>query len=184
MKRNPYVVKLMKLAIELATLDGSGPVSEVYNEIVQKSLDVALEHGWDWEKDSVLVEYCLKATSLECSQATYKAYLAATESEQQSEVKRAEWTITYENDTGPDDDGFWEWWTVSNGTTSFECDSKADAEWLRNILTLCVDYELVMESTSLLLETLNSAKLTETQRNQFETTAHDLTNLERKRLTL
>ena len=40
------------------------------------------------------------------------------------------WTIDYDNDTGPDDDGYWEWWTVTNGSRSFKCDSREDAEWL------------------------------------------------------
>jgi hypothetical protein len=44
------------------------------------------------------------------------------------------WTIEYDNDTGPDDDGFWEWWTVTNGTRSFKCDDKADAKWLAELL--------------------------------------------------
>jgi hypothetical protein len=42
----------------------------------------------------------------------------------------ATWTITYDNDVGPDDDGFWEWWNVTDGARSFKCDSKADAEFL------------------------------------------------------
>lgn len=40
------------------------------------------------------------------------------------------WTVEYNNDVGPDDEGFWEWWTVSNGSMVFKCDSEADAEWL------------------------------------------------------
>lgn len=40
------------------------------------------------------------------------------------------WTIEYDNDVGPNDDGFWEWWTVTNGERRFKCDEQADAEWL------------------------------------------------------
>lgn len=42
----------------------------------------------------------------------------------------AAWRIEYDNDVGPDDGGFWEWWTVTDGTKSFKCDSKPEAEWL------------------------------------------------------
>ncbi len=44
------------------------------------------------------------------------------------------WRIEYENDVGPDDGGFWEWWTVTNDERSFKADSKADAEWLCALL--------------------------------------------------
>lgn len=44
------------------------------------------------------------------------------------------WTVDYDNDVGPYDEGFWEWWTVSNGVKSFKCDSKDDADWLCSIL--------------------------------------------------
>ena len=44
------------------------------------------------------------------------------------------WIIENHNDVGPNDDGFWEWWTVSNGTRSFKCDSEGDAKWLAELL--------------------------------------------------
>ena len=44
------------------------------------------------------------------------------------------WTIEYDNDTVPMDEGFYEWWTVTNGTKSFKCGSEFDAEWLCDIL--------------------------------------------------
>lgn len=44
------------------------------------------------------------------------------------------WKIEYDNDTGPDDEGFWEWWTVTDGEKSFKCDVEADAKWLLNLL--------------------------------------------------
>lgn len=34
------------------------------------------------------------------------------------------WRIEYDNDTGPSDEGFWEWWTVTDGTRSFKCDTE------------------------------------------------------------
>lgn len=40
------------------------------------------------------------------------------------------WQIIYNNDSGPDDDGFWEWWDVTDGNRSFRCDSEEDAKWL------------------------------------------------------
>ena len=44
------------------------------------------------------------------------------------------WNIDYDNDTGYDDEGFWEWWTVSDEQRSFKCDSEDDAKWLCDIL--------------------------------------------------
>lgn len=40
------------------------------------------------------------------------------------------WTIESDNDTGPGDEGFWEWWNVSDGTKSFRADTEAEAKWL------------------------------------------------------
>jgi len=45
-----------------------------------------------------------------------------------------EWKIVYDNDTGPSDEGFWEWWAVTNGEKSFQCRSESDAEWLLSII--------------------------------------------------
>lgn len=44
------------------------------------------------------------------------------------------WRIEYENDVGPDDGGFWEWWTVTDGEKSFKCDKEEDAKWLCDLL--------------------------------------------------
>ena len=44
------------------------------------------------------------------------------------------WRIYYDNDTGPDDESYWEWWTVTNDEKSFKCDSQEDAEWLLSII--------------------------------------------------
>lgn len=44
------------------------------------------------------------------------------------------WKIEYGNDTGPSDESFWEWWTVTDGEKSFKCDDQADAKWLCDLL--------------------------------------------------
>ena len=46
------------------------------------------------------------------------------------------WVIEYDNDTGSSNEGFWEWWTVTNGEKSFKCDSEQDAQWLRSQLLM------------------------------------------------
>lgn len=33
--------------------------------------------------------------------------------------KAAEWRVEYDNDTGPEDDSFIEWWIVTNGEERF-----------------------------------------------------------------
>lgn len=45
------------------------------------------------------------------------------------------WRITYDNDTGPCDESFCEWWCVTNGERYFEIHDEADANWLRDTLT-------------------------------------------------
>lgn len=54
-------------------------------------------------------------------------------------------TITYDNDTGPGDEGFYEWWDVTYGTRSFECSTKEDAEWLSKILDAITPYGLAID---------------------------------------
>ncbi len=44
------------------------------------------------------------------------------------------WTIDYDNDTGPRDEGFTEWWTVTDGDKSFRCVIMEDAKWLCSVL--------------------------------------------------
>ncbi|MAF43465.1 MAG: hypothetical protein CMI54_04750 [Parcubacteria group bacterium] len=52
------------------------------------------------------------------------------------------WNIFYNNDVGPNDESFWEWWEVMDAETEysgeetrcFKCDTEADAEWLAEIL--------------------------------------------------
>lgn len=53
---------------------------------------------------------------------------------EQTTTGQAGWTIQYDNDTGPDDDSFWEWWTVSDGVKNFKCDNEQDAKWLLALL--------------------------------------------------
>ncbi len=45
-------------------------------------------------------------------------------------MKKNEWHINYDNDTGPDDEAFREWWEVTNGEMTFTTRSQEDAEWL------------------------------------------------------
>jgi len=44
------------------------------------------------------------------------------------------WKANYDNDTGPGDEGFWEWWDVTNGDYNFRCFSEMEADWLVSIL--------------------------------------------------
>ena len=41
------------------------------------------------------------------------------------------WTVEHNNNIG---DGSGEWWAVSNGSKSFECDVERDAQWLFALL--------------------------------------------------
>lgn len=44
------------------------------------------------------------------------------------------WTIEYENDTGPGDESFIEWWNVIKGNESFRCSTEVSAVWLCDVL--------------------------------------------------
>ena len=44
------------------------------------------------------------------------------------------WKIEYNNDTGPNDEGFQEWWEVTNGKRVFKANSEEDAKWLCGVL--------------------------------------------------
>lgn len=59
------------------------------------------------------------------------------------------WRIEYSNDVGPDDEGFWEWWDVTDGERYFKCDKEDDAEWLQKQLNNEADERLVMWAISL-----------------------------------
>ena len=44
------------------------------------------------------------------------------------------WKIEYDNDTGPYDEYFYEWWDVSNDKYSFKAESEEEAKWLLDVL--------------------------------------------------
>jgi hypothetical protein len=52
----------------------------------------------------------------------------------EEEMEELKWRVVYSNDVGPDDDGFWEWWEVTDGKRTFKSDSEEDAEWLCAVL--------------------------------------------------
>ena len=45
-----------------------------------------------------------------------------------------QWRVDYDNDVGDDDDGFWEWWEVTNGATTYKADKEAEATLLCDLL--------------------------------------------------
>ena len=46
------------------------------------------------------------------------------------------WKVEYNNDTGPRDDSFSEWWDVTDGEKTFTSKSERDAIWLCVILNV------------------------------------------------
>jgi hypothetical protein len=40
------------------------------------------------------------------------------------------WKVEYNNDVGPNDEGFWEWYEVTDGNRTFKSNSGEDANWL------------------------------------------------------
>ena len=47
------------------------------------------------------------------------------------------WRIEYDNDTGPNDEGFGEWWDVANNDKIFRSRNKEDAKRLYNLVNGC-----------------------------------------------
>lgn len=45
-----------------------------------------------------------------------------------------EFRVEYENNTGPNDDCFWEWWSVTDGHKSFRCVTEEDAEQVTQVM--------------------------------------------------
>lgn len=57
------------------------------------------------------------------------------ESERTEEHKWGVWVVERENDTGPDDGGYCEWWDISDGETEYRTyDGEDDAQWLCDLL--------------------------------------------------
>lgn len=48
----------------------------------------------------------------------------------------AVWTVTYNNDTGPNDEGYFEWWDISDGNVTFQANDQHSAQWLCDQLNL------------------------------------------------
>lgn len=57
-----------------------------------------------------------------------------TNQEREAFEAQAAWRIEYENDTGPNDGGFWEWWDVTNGEQTFRADTETSANFLLSLL--------------------------------------------------
>lgn len=49
-------------------------------------------------------------------------------------ARKTMWKIKWDNDTGPNDGYYVEWWNVTNGETTFQCESESDAQWLADLL--------------------------------------------------
>ena len=52
------------------------------------------------------------------------------------------WTIEYDNDTGPGDESFDEWWTVTDGRREFTCKNEDDANFLMRLLMKASEADL------------------------------------------
>jgi hypothetical protein len=46
------------------------------------------------------------------------------------------WKIEHKNDTVPNDEGFYEWWEITDGQQYFKAYDAASAKWLRDILNV------------------------------------------------
>ena len=46
----------------------------------------------------------------------------------------SKWNVWNENDIGFNDESFWEWWEVTDGTVTFKSDDEESATWLCDLL--------------------------------------------------
>lgn len=49
-------------------------------------------------------------------------------------MSKTTWRVDYQNDTGPNDGGFYEWFEVTDGARTFRCDSEEAAYYLCDLL--------------------------------------------------
>jgi hypothetical protein len=49
-------------------------------------------------------------------------------------MSKIKWPVEYGNDTGHNDESFWEWWNVTNGAIVFRANSEEEAHRLCDLL--------------------------------------------------
>lgn len=54
--------------------------------------------------------------------------------EQSRTTMTTKWKVEYDNDTGPNDDNYYQFWTISDGNKVFTCYNEEDADWLCKLL--------------------------------------------------
>lgn len=72
------------------------------------------------------------------------------------------WRVEYGNDTGANDEYFYEWWTVTNGERSVKCDTESEGYELCDLLNLSAKYDLTK-----LEELVKAAEETSARGNGF-----------------
>jgi len=87
-------------------------------------------------EDKIIDAHLAGQANAGCKHPSYseaRAYLITLESSpvvSSGEGMAEAWVIEYDNDTGPGDEYFVEWFNVTNGEKSFRCNTKEDAEFL------------------------------------------------------
>lgn len=56
-------------------------------------------------------------------------------------VGTIKWKVEWANDTGPNDESYWEWWIITDGEKAFKAESDQEAYWLRDLLNKPKDYQ-------------------------------------------
>lgn len=54
-------------------------------------------------------------------------------------ITAKKWRVEYDNEVGQDDEGFGEWWEVTDGDKSFKSTNEKGANWLADILNTAED---------------------------------------------
>lgn len=71
-------------------------------------------------------------------------------------ITRSTWIVEYDNDTGPDDDSFWQWWNVTDGTTSYRASTEDEANSLCQTLNSQADLLEALEGLTSFVETYHN----------------------------
>lgn len=93
---------------------------------------------------------------------------------------KAAWIVEYSNDTGSNDECFYEWWNVTNGEKTFRAWSKEDADSLAAVLTSQPD---LLEALQAMVDFWCSDKPAEMNHTQFKCRADELANLAKTALS-
>jgi hypothetical protein len=149
-KHDERLITAMAIAHENSTAhDLIGPMEDAYSALISAAptppiapVQQSVEEAWvEWKKSPESLK-TVQIAGYEWAEhfallftAGYKAALSSSPLlDKNDQADAGKWRIEYDNDTGPSDEGFFEWWDVTDGKTTYRADSEQEATALCNLL--------------------------------------------------